>query len=81
MVPHRINFFESFYSRDDNSKWKLEGLDWFPIESNKTEWLERSFEEEEVKGQLWDVMKRRHRAPMDILWLFSIVLRCDKKVI
>ena len=30
----------------------MEGLEWFPIESNKAEWLERSFEEEEVKGQV-----------------------------
>ena len=44
IVNEIIAFFGKLDSIEKKSKWKLEGLEWSPVEATKAEWLERPFE-------------------------------------
>ncbi|CAL8995026.1 unnamed protein product [Prunus brigantina] len=44
-----INFFKNLYNTNEEVGWCLEGLNWNAISGEEAEWLERPFEEEEVK--------------------------------
>ncbi|VVA25489.1 Hypothetical predicted protein, partial [Prunus dulcis] len=50
-----INFFKNLYSSNVEAGWCLEGLNWNAISVEEAEWLDRPFEEEEVKRA--DLMK------------------------
>ncbi|CAL8991500.1 unnamed protein product [Prunus brigantina] len=49
-----INFFKNLYSSNAEAGWCLEGLNWNAISVEEAEWLERPFEEEEVKRAVFD---------------------------
>lgn len=49
-----INFFINLYSRNDEVKWTLEGINWCPISEEKAAWLERPFVEEEIRTTVFD---------------------------
>ncbi|VVA41200.1 PREDICTED: RNA-directed DNA polymerase, partial [Prunus dulcis] len=49
-----INFFKNLYSSNVEAGWCLEGLNWNAISVEEAEWLDRPFEEEEVKRAVFD---------------------------
>lgn len=56
-----INFFKILYSSNEEAGWGLEGLNWNRISNDEAVWLERPFEEEEVKRAVFDC--RRDKSP------------------
>ena len=44
-----INFFINLYKSSNEVQWSLEGINWSPISEEKAAWLERPFDEEEIK--------------------------------
>lgn len=44
-----ISFYERLFKEEEASSWSFDGLDWNVIPEDKARWLERPFEEEEVK--------------------------------
>ncbi|BFG29908.1 hypothetical protein CerSpe_161820 [Prunus speciosa] len=52
-----INFFKNLYSSNDEVGWGVEGLNWCPISSEKAAWIERPFEEVEVRNAVFDCGK------------------------
>ena len=57
------NFYKELYTEEVMERPFLEGLDWDPIESTKAAWLERPFEEEEVKKAIWTMDKEKAPGP------------------
>ncbi|CAL2260435.1 unnamed protein product [Prunus armeniaca] len=49
-----INFFKNLYNSNAEARWCLEGLNWNAISAEEVEWLERPFEEEEIKRAVFD---------------------------
>ncbi|CAL9004761.1 unnamed protein product [Prunus brigantina] len=49
-----INFFKKLYSSNEEAGWCLVGLIWNAISGEEAVWLERPFEEEEVKRAVFD---------------------------
>ncbi|CAL8157492.1 unnamed protein product [Prunus armeniaca] len=49
-----INIFKNLYSSNAEARWCLEGLNWNAISAEEAEWLERPFEEEEIKRAVFD---------------------------
>lgn len=45
-------FFRELYTKVTHRLF-LEGLDWVPLYNAKASWLEKPFEEHEVKGAIW----------------------------
>ncbi|KAM1060262.1 hypothetical protein TB1_024191 [Malus domestica] len=49
-----IHFFKSLFSSNEEECWGLDGINWCPINANEADWLERPFEEAEVKKAVFD---------------------------
>jgi len=56
-------FFMGLYTEDQVERPFIEGLNWQPIDNDKARWLERSFEEEEVKKATWLMDKEKTAGP------------------
>lgn len=55
-----ITFYENFLKEEEFS-WSFHGIEWCAISEDKAQWLERPFEEEEVK--LVGFSSDRHKSP------------------
>ncbi|XP_008240490.1 PREDICTED: uncharacterized protein LOC103338990 [Prunus mume] len=66
-----INFFKNLYSSNTEAGWCLKGLNWNAINVEEAEWLERPFEEEEVKRAVFDCGTDKSSGPDRFMLLFQ----------
>ncbi|CAL9013315.1 unnamed protein product, partial [Prunus brigantina] len=52
-----IKYFQNLYSSDDEVEWGVEGLNWCPLSTARAAWVERPFEELEVRNAVFDCGK------------------------
>ena len=54
IVREITDFFKTLYKSDELSYRGIEGIEWQPISSHLADWIERPFEEEEVKKAVFE---------------------------
>ena len=52
IIVEIVSIFENLYLKESNSEFGLDGIDWSPISRGKSNWLERLFQEDEIKYAL-----------------------------
>ncbi|KAJ9680549.1 hypothetical protein PVL29_019768 [Vitis rotundifolia] len=58
-----VNFFGKLYSKPEGDSWRIEGVDWVPIQEESAVWLDRPFSEEEVRMAVFHLNKEKAPGP------------------
>ncbi|KAJ9685197.1 hypothetical protein PVL29_017290 [Vitis rotundifolia] len=58
-----VNFFGKLYSKPVGDSWRVEGVDWVPINGESAVWLDRPFSEDEVRMAVFQLNKEKALGP------------------